>query len=176
MSTYLGEGTLYFNGERYGRAENLRFESAAHALICAEENIRRHSEIQLKKANTMQRSNPFARAIGIFALIQAAAGDFAKMAAIPGYQSRGKGLGRHSGKKWGGRPSYRDMVRVDTGNRGFKWVQKENGARECNRRMGQIDRAESRKGVSRYYLPSAQAYAVSTECHYLTSLGGYARP
>lgn len=81
----------------------------------------------------MQRSNPFARAAALFAVVQAAAGDFAKLSQIPEYESRGKGRGLHSGKKWGSRPSWRDMVRV-----GGRWMQKENGVREVARRQRQI--------------------------------------
>lgn len=80
------------------------------------------------------KSNPFRRASMLFALIQAAAGDLGKLAALPDYKSRGKGKGLHSGKKWGPRPSYRDMVKTEGG----RWVQKENGAREVARRQRQI--------------------------------------
>lgn len=82
----------------------------------------------------------FARSRALFALIAAAMGNASKLAALPEYRSRGKGLGRHSGKKWGPRPSYRDMHVVKTATRGEVWLQKENGAREVARRQRQIAR------------------------------------
>lgn len=67
----------------------------------------------------------------MFALISAAAGNAEKMSAIPGYRSRGKGMGKHTGKKWG-TTSHRN-VDQRTGR------QKENGEREVARRLRQID-------------------------------------
>lgn len=87
----------------------------------------------------------FARAAALFALVQAAMGDMAKLALLPEYKSRGKGLGRHSGKKWGPRPPMRDMVRVKTETRGEVWLQKENGDREVKRRLYQMARNEARQ-------------------------------
>lgn len=78
----------------------------------------------------MHRSQPFARAIALFALISAAAGDTLKLASIPEYRSHGKGVGKHSGKKWGS-PSSR-TIDPHTGR------QKENGEREVARRRRQI--------------------------------------
>lgn len=92
----------------------------------------------------MQRTNPFARALAVMALVQAAAGDALKLAEIPAYKSRGKGRGQHSGKKWGPRPSYRDMVQVDHATRGTIFVQKDNGYREVARRMRQIETGKLR--------------------------------
>ena len=85
----------------------------------------------------MQKSRPFARALNMLSLI-AAIGLPATIAKAGEYRSRGKGLGRHSGKKWGSPPSYRDMVRVKTETRGKVWLQKENGARERIRRQRQM--------------------------------------
>lgn len=84
------------------------------------------------------KSNPFKRAITLMALVQAAAGDMGRLAALPAYESRGKGKGLHSGKKWGPRPSGRDMVQVQTASRGKVWLQKENGNREVLRRQRQL--------------------------------------
>jgi hypothetical protein len=42
----------------------------------------------------------FARSKTLFALIAAAMGNVAALAALPEYVSRGKGRGTHSGKKW----------------------------------------------------------------------------
>ena len=78
----------------------------------------------------------FARSKAIFDMIAAAMGDISKLSGIPEYRSRGKGLGKHSGKKWGPRPSGRDMVLCDDG----LYRQKENGTREVARRMAQMDR------------------------------------
>lgn len=69
----------------------------------------------------------------LFSLIAAAMGDAAKLALLPEYQSRGKGRGLHTGKKWGPRPSYKDMVQHANG----LWYQKENGDREVARRVRQ---------------------------------------
>lgn len=101
-------------------------EAAAIAQRLAEsdfEVIEEKTLAYLQKENAM-KSNPFRRASILFALIQAAAGDLGKLAALPDYKSRGKGKGLHSGKKWGPPPSYRDMVKTESG----RWVQKENGA------------------------------------------------
>ena len=80
----------------------------------------------------MQKSKPFARAIAVMGLISEAM-DIAMpmlrqlaMTAIPEYKSRGKGLGKHSGKKWGSWPS-------------GKYTQVFNGKRECERRMRQTE-------------------------------------
>ena len=78
-------------------------------------------------------AKPFARSLMMFDLIQAAMGDPAKLAGLPEYKSRGKGKGLYTGKKWGPRPSYNDMVQHSNG----LWYQKENGARECARRVRQ---------------------------------------
>ena len=84
------------------------------------------------------KSSPFKRAIALFALVQAAAGDMGRLAMLPAYESRGKGKGLHSGKKWGPRPSGKDMVQVHTATRGKVWLQKENGTCEVLRRQRQL--------------------------------------
>lgn len=76
----------------------------------------------------MLRSTPFGRAIAIFAALAAVSrGSFTPeqfaLANTP-YRSRGKGLGRHSGKKWGGYPT--------------DWLGRGTGIREAARRRRQI--------------------------------------
>lgn len=83
----------------------------------------------------------FSRSIAMFALIQAAMGGASKLAALPEYRSRGKGRAGHSGKKWGPRPSGKDMVIVKTETRGEVWLQKENGNREVARRLRHLSQA-----------------------------------
>lgn len=82
----------------------------------------------------------FARSKAIFAMIAAAMGDVSKLVSVPEYRSRGKGLGKHSGKKWGPSPSWCDMVKGDDG----LYRQKENGAREVARRLAQMARKSAR--------------------------------
>lgn len=77
----------------------------------------------------MSYAQPFARATAIFAAIQACAhatftAEQFKLAHTP-YRSRGKGLGRHSGKKWGGYPT--------------NWLRYGTGLREQARRQRQIE-------------------------------------
>lgn len=100
----------------------------------------------------------FARAHMLFALIAAAMGDPAKLAALPEYTSRGKGKGLHTGKKWGSRPSYKDMVMHANG----LWYQEENGAREVARRVrqGLRDRFNAAAKVAREegFPTAAQAF------------------
>lgn len=89
------------------------------------------------------KQNAFKRAITMMQALSAAFAlpvmqQQAAFAKIGEYRSRGKGLGRHSGKKWGPRPSGRDMVRVKTADRGEVWLQKENGTREVLRRQRQL--------------------------------------
>ena len=80
----------------------------------------------------MQKSKPFSRSIAIMGFVQAALMHTMPqlrelaMRAIPEYKSRGKGLGKHSGKKWGSWPS-------------GKYAQVFNGKRECERRMRQTE-------------------------------------
>lgn len=78
----------------------------------------------------MQRS-PFKRIITLMQALAAAvaAGMPHRLALeqVGEYRSRGKGLGRHSGKKWGPPPS-------------GKYDGVTNGRRECERRMRQMDR------------------------------------
>ena len=92
-------------------------------------------------------AKPFSRANMLFALITAARGDVLKLAALPEYRSRGKGKGLHSGKKWGPRPSYKDMVQKDNG----LWYPKDNGNREVARRVRQQHRnnCNAAAGVAR---------------------------
>ena len=74
------------------------------------------------------KSTPFKRAMMMLAAIQAAILPGGPgLASIGEYVSRGKGLGRHSGKKWGPTSSGR-------------YVGVTNGKRECERRMRQIER------------------------------------
>jgi hypothetical protein len=77
----------------------------------------------------------FARSRTLFALIAAAMGDDLALSRLPEYVSRGKGRGAHSGKKWGPTSSNANMRSVNG-----RWVQKENGKRECERRVSQMDR------------------------------------
>lgn len=55
------------------------------------------------------QKRPFYRAFALMAALSAAASGsmeyVAAMNAAEGYRSRGKGLGKHSGKKWGARSS-----------------------------------------------------------------------
>lgn len=84
----------------------------------------------------MQRAKPFARVLAFISALREAT-SLNAVQALGEYQSRGKGLGKHSGKKWGSGPSYRcDMVRHANG----LWYQKENGDREVARRQRQITR------------------------------------
>lgn len=75
----------------------------------------------------------FSRSKALFAMIAAAMGNASLISGLPSYVSRGKGLGKHSGKKWS-QSSGRNMHVVNG-----KWVQIENGAREVARRLRQAD-------------------------------------
>lgn len=90
----------------------------------------------------------FARAIAMMAMIQSN-GVTETLAKMGDYVSRGKGLGKHSGKKWGVVPSGADMTIVNG-----KWRQKENGAREMARRRLQV------LGKSAYWDPKLEAKVV----------------
>ena len=81
---------------------------------------------------------PFHRALALASAI-AKFGSITAIAELGEYMSRGKGRGGHSGKKWGPRPSYRYMVRIER-NGNIVWVQRENGERECARRVRQQQR------------------------------------
>lgn len=74
----------------------------------------------------MSKSNPFARAAAMMALI-ATAGMAEALSKMGEYKSRGHGQGGHSGKKWGPRPS-------------GKYDGISNGNRECKRRMNQMQK------------------------------------
>lgn len=75
------------------------------------------------------RSKPFARAIAMMGIISAAMSSgmpaMSAIAGLPEYKSRGHGLGKHSGKKWGPSSS-------------GKYAGVFNGRRECERRMRQM--------------------------------------
>lgn len=83
------------------------------------------------------RSNAFARAIALFVMIKEAASDPMLLANLPTYVSRGKGKGKHTGKKWS-LSSGANMVMVKVRGRD-RWIQKENGDREVARRLRQIN-------------------------------------
>lgn len=86
------------------------------------------------------KSTPFKRAILMMHAISAAisAGMSPAFAAANAgeYKSRGHGRGGHSGKKRGPVSYNRNMHVVDG-----RWLQIENGKRECERRMRQMARA-----------------------------------
>lgn len=83
------------------------------------------------------RSTAFARAIALFAMIKEAASNPVLLANLPAYVSRGKGKGKHTGKKWS-LSSGANMVVVNVRGRD-RWIQKENGDREVARRLRQIN-------------------------------------
>lgn len=82
-------------------------------------------------------STALGRAIALFAMIKEAASDPMLLANLPGYVSRGKGKGKHTGKKWS-LSSGANMTHVKVRGKPM-WVQKENGDREVARRLRQIN-------------------------------------
>lgn len=82
-------------------------------------------------------STAFARAIALFAMIKEAGSNPMLLANLPAYVSRGKGKGKHTGKKWS-LSSNANLIKVATTWRGVRWLQKENGDREVARRLRQI--------------------------------------
>jgi len=83
------------------------------------------------------RSTAFARAIALFAMIKEAASNPMLLANLPEYVSRGKGKGKHTGKKWS-LSSGANMTHVKVRGK-LMWIQKENGDREVARRLRQIN-------------------------------------
>ncbi len=73
-------------------------------------------------------AQPFARAIAMFALVQAATGDMTKLAAIGQYKSRGHGRGSPS-RRYGNKPG--------------KYMPHQ-GKQECARRLRQQEASHGR--------------------------------
>lgn len=100
------------------------------------------------------KATPFKRAIAMMQMISAAlaAGRMLDSINLPEYKSRGHGLGKHTGKKWGASPS-------------GKYDGVENGKRECSRRSRQSDLGHIFNADGKNYVavqqPSGRFLAVS---------------